>query len=123
PAFAQSDRDHKTHHNTTWDDEDRMFDPAPLAYPQAAPGGLHLYHWKDYTQTKMETGSVSDKRWEMEHKKDKKRRDRTAQYHRTYDTDTMSDTATTGWSDNNEWKDMDQNGDTSGRYQAFRMDS
>ena len=60
------------------DDDDMMWDPAPLAYPQAAPGGTHLYHWKDYTQSEMEPGSVPDKRWEIRHKRDEKRREKMA---------------------------------------------
>jgi len=93
PAFAQSDRDHKTNYNATWDDEDMMPDPAPMSYPQAAPGSLHLYHWKDYTQTKMAPGSASDKRGDNDHKKDKKRHERAASYHRTLTGDPQSDTA------------------------------
>jgi len=97
PAFAQSDKDHKMHHNTAWDDDDMMFDPAPMSYPQAAPGSIHLYHWKDYTQTKMEPGSAADKRWEIEHKKDKKRHERehAAYFHKTLDEDITSDISTT----------------------------
>ena len=95
PAFAQSDRDHKTSHSTDWDDEKPMFDPAPMSYPQAAPGSLHLYHWKDYTQRKIENGSVSDKRWDNEHKKEKKRRERAASYHRSYNSEPGSDVTVT----------------------------
>jgi len=97
PAFAQSDKDHKMHHNTAWDDDEMMFDPAPMSYPQAAPGGIHLYHWKDYTQTTMEPGSVADKRWENQHKKDKKRHERehAAYFHKTLDENTPSDFSVT----------------------------
>ena len=74
PAFAD--------HNPN--DEDEMFDPAPLSYPQAAPGSLDLYRWKDYTKTKMETGSVGDKRWEMQRKEDKERHERMVYFHKMY---------------------------------------
>ena len=37
-----------------------MADPAPVNYPQAAPGSLHLYSFSDYTGTKMVEGSVGD---------------------------------------------------------------
>ncbi len=48
-----------------------MMDPAPLSYPFAAPGSLHLYHWSDYTMTELENGSADDKRMDNEHMKNK----------------------------------------------------
>src|SRR5579871_803401 len=138
PAFAQSERDHKTHHSATMDEDDQpMFDPAPVSYPQAAPGSLNLYHWKDYTQTKMENGSVNDKRREQERKQDKKRHERMAAYHRTFETDTTSDTASADntisspdsgtvspdKSDYNTWKEQYQSSDTTVSPSKTGMDS
>jgi len=118
PAFAQKDRDHKMHHSTDWDGEEMMFDPAPMSYPQAAPGSLHLYHWKDYTQTKMSPGSATDKRWDNEHKKDKKRHDRAAYFHKTRDDSAMTpiDTSTTTL-------DVDTGGSVNDRYSGIPTDS
>src|SRR5947209_7508057 len=73
PAFADHDSMQMA------GDKDKMFDPAPFAYPQAAPGGVHLYHWKDYTETQWETGSVPDKRWELRHTQERARRERMKQ--------------------------------------------
>lgn len=94
PAFAHGDRDHKTHSSAAREDDEMMFDPAPMSYPQAAPGSINLYHWKDYTQRKMEPGSVSDKRWEIEHKKDKKRHERAAAFHKTFEETPVVETST-----------------------------
>ena len=30
--------------------EYRTPEPTPIGYPFAAPGGLHLYHWTDFSQ-------------------------------------------------------------------------
>jgi hypothetical protein len=57
-----------------WD----MIDPMPLSYPWAAPASLHQYHWRDYTQTIWEPGSVSDARYEQMHQMEKNWRDRGA---------------------------------------------
>jgi hypothetical protein len=54
----------------TWTDEelDMKRDPIAIDYPRAAPGSLHLYHWKDYTQNKMMGGSVTEYREERDKK-------------------------------------------------------
>jgi uncharacterized membrane-anchored protein YhcB (DUF1043 family) len=53
----------KVHHETQSDamqeefHNDMVAEPAPIGYPFAAPGGLHLYHWADYTHQHLATGS------------------------------------------------------------------
>ncbi len=37
-------------------------DPAPMNYPEAAPGSLDAYHFTDYTHNDISEGSVSDVR-------------------------------------------------------------
>ncbi|HZP83123.1 MAG TPA: hypothetical protein VFB21_15890 [Chthonomonadaceae bacterium] len=49
--------------------------PMPLSYPYAAPGMLDMWHWTDYTRTKLEPGSVSDVQFE----RDKRMREKTEQ--------------------------------------------
>ena len=56
PAFAADDMDDS-------DDVKNFNDiTAPLAvnYPQAIPGGLDLFHYTDYTQTHIKSGSAKD---------------------------------------------------------------
>ena len=56
PAFAQS----------AMDDSDEMDEmgmsshPMAVNYPQAIPGGLDLFHYTDYTMTKIKPGSAMD---------------------------------------------------------------
>jgi len=52
-------------------DGDMMMEPAPVDYPFAAPGGIHLFHYTDYSHEAMEEGSASMKKMdnmEMHHK-------------------------------------------------------
>ncbi len=53
-------------------DDPFMADPAPVNYPQAAPGSLHLYNFSDYTGDKLVPGSPEDKRMERERMRDQK---------------------------------------------------
>lgn len=53
-------------------DDPFMADPAPVNYPQAAPGSLHLYNFSDYTGDKLVPGSAEDKRMEREKMRDQK---------------------------------------------------
>jgi len=61
---------HRSQYNVTDRDQPElaMTDPAPADYPFAAPGSLHIYHWKDYTKTELEPGSPQDVRVENERK-------------------------------------------------------
>ncbi|HEV2474379.1 MAG TPA: hypothetical protein VGS41_17010, partial [Chthonomonadales bacterium] len=36
---------------------------APITYPMASPGGLNLYHWRDYRHFDLAPGSATDARW------------------------------------------------------------
>jgi hypothetical protein len=56
--------------------DDEMVEPAPIGYPFAAPGGLHLYHFTDYTGDKMVEQSVTMQKMDDAHMADKKRMDR-----------------------------------------------
>jgi len=78
PAYA--DQDQKYKHT----EEELNLDPMPLSYPQAAPGSLNLYHWKDYTETEMEAGSVNAMRRDKEHQLDKERHERMKEYRTMY---------------------------------------
>ena len=59
--------------------EDNMVDPEPIRYPFAAPGGLHLYHWTDYSRNTLAPESASEKRMENEDKMEAKRAKRMKQ--------------------------------------------
>jgi hypothetical protein len=48
-----------------------MTEPAPINYPFAAPGGLHLYHYTDYSEEGIAEGSDSMKQMDNEQKRDK----------------------------------------------------
>jgi hypothetical protein len=48
------------------DDRETYADPMPLSYPYAAPGMLDMWHWTDYTRTKLEPGSVNDVQFERD---------------------------------------------------------
>ncbi len=55
-------------------DGDVMYwDPEPMHYPFAAPGSLHLEHWKDYTRNELKPGSATDTR--IEHRQERLRRE------------------------------------------------
>jgi hypothetical protein len=56
----------------TWTDEELEMRAYPLAmdYTTAAPGSLHLYHWKDYRRYDILGGSVWETRMEQERRKD-----------------------------------------------------
>lgn len=74
---SNSDRD------SSWKDDDDAFadlDAAPVSYPEALPGSLNLYHWKDYTNTSLKYGSVMDTRYWRQVKLDKMRHDRMMAY-------------------------------------------
>jgi hypothetical protein len=64
--------------NDAWDSWN-MMDPAPLRYPEAAPGSLNLYHWTDYTRTTLAPGSVEEARWKQQHEMDKMRKEQMKQ--------------------------------------------
>ena len=53
-------------------DDEEMADPAPIGYPFAAPGSLHLYHFTDYTREAMEEQSSTMKKMDNAQKMDKK---------------------------------------------------
>ncbi len=53
-------------------DDPFMADPAPVNYPQAAPGSLSLYNFSDYTGDKLVPGSPEDKRMQREKMRDQK---------------------------------------------------
>ena len=53
----------------------QRIDPAPMGYPQAAPGSLHLYHWTDYTESTIAPGSAAEQRDKQARKADKAMRD------------------------------------------------
>lgn len=54
-------------------DDPSMVEPAPLSYPMAAPGTLHLYHFDSFTGNMVTPGSVTDARMEKEMMRDKMR--------------------------------------------------
>jgi hypothetical protein len=76
-------------------DPDTIPDPMPLNYPYAAPGGLQLQHYADYTKFEILPGSVNDVHyyWEKMHRIDLDEnghvrwRNRPL-YYRRYDNDT-----------------------------------
>jgi hypothetical protein len=56
-----------------------MKQPAPLGYPFAAPGGLHLYHYTDYSMEGIGEGSATMKKADNEEKREKQmKRSKTA---------------------------------------------
>ena len=57
PAFAQSE---DVDDNDDMDQGQVMKYPQAINYPQAIPGGLDLFHYTDYTQTKIKAGSAAD---------------------------------------------------------------
>jgi hypothetical protein len=68
--------DHKMMSSDMMDDDDDLTVPVSPAYPNAAPGSLHLYHWRDYTRMEREEGSAMDARSERMMHRDKMMRDR-----------------------------------------------
>jgi hypothetical protein len=57
------------------DDADpAMTDPAPVGYPQAAPGSIDQYHWTDYTRKFLASGSVSEERAVRRELREKRRK-------------------------------------------------
>jgi len=76
-------RDRMRHEEAMMTDEEKkmMREPAPIGYPFAAPGGLHLYHYTDYSMEGIGEGSAtmrkSDKE-EMREKHMKMKKDRTS---------------------------------------------
>lgn len=69
PALADdddmaSDKVPMTDWEMTW--------PLPLTYPMAAPGGLNIYHYKDYSMTEFMAGSMQDHIEKMKRKRDEK---------------------------------------------------
>lgn len=63
PCIAQDRDNDERSDNDVWRNSQMM--PAPLAYPEAPPGAIAMFHWTDYTHTNMAPGSVNDRRWEM----------------------------------------------------------
>ncbi len=66
-------QDRLMHEDSMMENEDMMVDPAPIGYPFAAPGGLHLYHYTDYSQEGVEEGSSTVKKMDNMEKMDKKK--------------------------------------------------
>jgi len=68
---------------TDWNSDENdpaLVDPAPMTYPFAAPGSLHLNHWTDYTRRFMAPGSAQEEREarrELLHKRMRTREERT----------------------------------------------
>lgn len=56
PALAQSDMDDAEEMN----EMGMMSHPLAFNYPQSIPGGLDLFHYTDYTMTKLKPGSAMD---------------------------------------------------------------
>ena len=54
-------------------DDDEMMEPAPIGYPFAAPGGLHLYHYDNYAGEGISEGSATIKKMDNMEKMNKKR--------------------------------------------------
>ena len=52
--------------------EEEMKEPAPIGYPFAAPGGLHLYHYTDYSMEGVGEGSAAMKKADNMEMRDKK---------------------------------------------------
>lgn len=65
-----------TDENDMMMDDEEVMDPAPIGYPFAAPGALHLYHYTDYTGDKMAEQSATMQKMDDAHMQDKKRMDR-----------------------------------------------
>jgi hypothetical protein len=77
PAAAQdNDMDNGRMNNRPIESPSDIIDPMPLSYPWAAPASLHQYHWRDYTQTMWEPGSVSDARLDQRMQMEKYEHDR-----------------------------------------------
>ncbi len=57
PAFADGD---DMDDNDDMEQSKVMTVPQAVNYPQAIPGGLDLFHYTDYTQTKIKEGSAAD---------------------------------------------------------------
>jgi hypothetical protein len=84
--------DQNTKDNDRMTDDEMMTDPAPLSYPTAAPGGLHLYHWSDYTKTELQSGSAEETRHDKMWQRERARREqREMMFHRTSDSAMTSD--------------------------------
>lgn len=62
--------------DTMWQE---MKEPAPIGYPFAAPGGVHLYHWTDYTEEGLSEGTREMKKQDNEMKTEKVRHERQKQ--------------------------------------------
>jgi len=66
------------HEESMWTDDQKkmMREPAPINYPFAAPAGLHLYHYSDYSEEGISAGSSTMKAMDNEEMKDKMVRER-----------------------------------------------
>jgi hypothetical protein len=51
--------------------EEEMMEPAPIGYPFAGPGSLHLYHFTDYTMEGLAEQSATMKKMDNMHMQDK----------------------------------------------------
>jgi hypothetical protein len=52
------------------EEENPDIDPAPINYPFAAPGSLHLYHYSDYNEDQLVTGDLDRDRMERERRRE-----------------------------------------------------
>jgi hypothetical protein len=76
-------------HRTPITEDPVAIDPAPWAYPLAAPGGLDLYHYETYRSNTLVPGSVTMARMEKEEMRDRRLHKET----RITDDRTMADPA------------------------------
>ncbi len=67
-------RDMKLRSETHFTDDETMADPAPMTYPIAPAGGLDLYHYRTYRENVLSPGSVTEKREQIERRRDAKRK-------------------------------------------------
>lgn len=67
-----------TRAESTMSDEEKelMTVPAPINYPFAAPGGVHLYHYTDYSREELREGSAAMERMDRMEKREKQEKER-----------------------------------------------
>jgi len=56
----------------TEDEKKLMREPAPINYPFAAPGGVHLYHYTDFSEEAIGEGSATMKKMDNMEKREKR---------------------------------------------------
>lgn len=60
----------RRHPDAEEEEDDDYVAPAPLNYPSAAPGSLHLYHYRDYNQDDLVTGNLDKARMEKQERRE-----------------------------------------------------